>query len=159
MSATVETRTVAPGDEDRVSDVWDLKERIRAEDGVLRQRKGFFTRAYRKATDHLLIADGAVVGFAVVRRDGYLLFLAVAPEFRGDGHGRRLVADVAADHDSITCHARASNAAAVSFYEHLGFEVARRIEGYYGDGGDALYLELGESASLRDRLSEIVGRR
>jgi ribosomal-protein-alanine N-acetyltransferase len=159
VSATLETRVVAPGDEDRVSEVWDLKERIREEEGVLRQRKGFFTRAYRKATNHLLLADGEVVGFAVVRRDGYLLFLAVAPEFRGDGHGRRLVADVASDHDSVTCHARASNEAAVSFYEHLGFEVTRSIEGYYEDGGDALYLELGESASIRDRLSEFVSRR
>ncbi|TKX51703.1 GNAT family N-acetyltransferase, partial [Halorubrum sp. SP3] len=68
-----------------------------------------------------------LVAFASVRRDGYILFLAVDPDHRGRGHAERLVADVAANHRSVTCHARTTNRRALGFYEHLGFEVIRRI--------------------------------
>jgi len=157
VSATVEKRTDPPGNADHVAEAWELKERIRRAEGVLRQRRGFFTDAYRRSATHLLFEDDALVAFASVRRDGYMLFLAVDPEYRGRGHGKRLIADAAADHRSVTCHARATNEPALGFYEHLGFEVARRIDDYYEDGGDAYYLKLGEE-TLRDRLSDFVRR-
>ncbi len=99
-----------------------------------------------------------MIGFAAVRRDGYILFLAVAPEFRGEGVGKRLVARVADDHQTITCHARTSNENALQFYEHLGFEIKRRIDNYYEDGGDAYYLKLGSGDGITDRLSDLMGR-
>lgn len=150
-------RVDRPGEADHVAAAWDLKERIREEEGVLRQRRGFFTDAYRRSSTHLLFEDDTLVAFASVRRDGYILFLAVAPEARGRGYGERLVAEVAEDNRSVTCHARTTNTEALGFYEHLGFEVKRHIENYYEDGGDAYYLKLGED-SLRDRLSDLVRR-
>jgi len=153
----VEKRTDPPGHADHVTEAWKLKERIRREEGVLRQRRGFFTDAYRRSTTHLLFEDRRLVAFASVRRDGYILFLAVAPDCRGRGYAERLIADVAEDHRSVTCHARTTNDPALGFYEHLGFEVKRRIDSYYEDGGDAFYLKLGEG-SLRERLSEFVRR-
>ncbi|MFC4448029.1 GNAT family N-acetyltransferase [Halorussus aquaticus] len=161
MSVNVDTEIARPGDESHVDAAWELKERIRQAEDVLKQRKGFFTDAYRRSTVYVLLTrdgdgDENLMGFAAVRRDGYILFLAVAPEFRGEGVGKRLVGQVAENHDSVTCHARASNENALGFYEHLGFEVERHIENYYEDGGDAYYLKLGDGGGFTERLSEFV---
>ncbi|MFC4552837.1 MULTISPECIES: GNAT family N-acetyltransferase [Halorussus] len=163
MSVKVETEIALPGDESYVDAAWQLKERIRREENVLKQRRGFFVDAYRRSTVHLLVADDTgdaadqrLMGFAAVRRDGYILFLAVSPEFRGEGVGARLVGRVAEDHDSVTCHARATNENAMGFYEHLGFEIERRIDNYYEDGGDAYYLRLGDDGGITKKLSDFM---
>jgi len=156
VSVTVDTRSVGPGSDDFLEDAWALKERIRRSEDVLKQRRGFFADAYRRSRVHVLLAEDELVGFAAVRRDGYILFLAIATEYRGQGFGERLVAHVAEDHDTITCHARASNEQALGFYESLGFEIRRRIENYYEDGGDAYYLKLGEDSGLAGRISDLL---
>ncbi|EMA39205.1 GNAT family N-acetyltransferase [Halococcus hamelinensis] len=163
MSVDVTTSIVESGSDEHVGSAWELKERIREREGVLKQRRGFFTDAYRRATVHLLFAgdhdaDAAdsLIGFAAVRRDGYVLFLAIDGDHRGEGFGGRLIATVAEEHDTVTCHARATNEAAVAFYKHIGFEVERHIEHYYEDGGAAYYLKLGDRAGLADRLSAFV---
>ncbi|RBI63899.1 N-acetyltransferase [halophilic archaeon] len=159
MSVNVDMRVVGPGDNRYVEEAWRLKERIRAREDVLKQRRGFFTDAYRRSTVYLYVAEGdqdRLIGFAAARRDGYILFLAVDEEFRGEGFGERLVARVADNHSSVTCHARASNENALQFYRHLGFGVERRIGNYYEDGGDAYYLRLGEDEGLAKRLSDFM---
>ena len=158
VSVNVEYEVASPGSADRLGDAWALKERIRERDGVLRQRHGFFSNAYRRSTVHLFSTEDALVGFASVRRDGYVLFLAVAPEFRGEGFGERLVAAAAEDHDVVTCHARTTNENAVDFYQHLGFTIDRRLDGYYEDGGDAYYLKLGGDDGITARISRLLGR-
>lgn len=158
MSVNVESRVVDRGDDDFVDAAWQLKERIRQEDGVLRQRRGFFRDAYRRSRVYLYIdrTREALVGFAAVRSDGYVLFLAVGPDYRGHGFGKRLIARVSEDFGSVTCHARTTNEEAVSFYEYLGFDVRRRIDSYYEDGGDAFSLALGDD-SIRAKLSKLLG--
>jgi ribosomal protein S18 acetylase RimI-like enzyme len=162
VSVTVDTLEVGPGNDDYVEQAWDLKERIRRAEGVLKQRKGFFTDAYRRSTVHAVVESGPdgedLAGFAAARRDGYILFLAVEPDYRGQGLGEQLVARVADDHSTVTCHARTTNENALRFYEHLGFDVKRRIDNYYEDGGDAYYLKLGDGGGLTKRLSEFVRR-
>jgi ribosomal protein S18 acetylase RimI-like enzyme len=158
VSVNVETGVDAPGETEHADEAWALKERIREAEGVLKQREGFFRSAYRRARSHLLFVDGDLAAFASVRTDGYILFLAVAPEMRGEGFGRRLIAEIADEHRTVTCHARTTNDEALRFYEHVGFEIQRRVDGYYEDGGDAYYLRLGEEGSIRDRLSELLGR-
>jgi len=156
VSVNVESQVVEPGDDQYVDDAWEFKERIRKRDGVLKQRRGFFEDAYKRSTVYCYLSDDDVIGFAATRRDGYILFLAVAPEFRGDGFGKRLVATVADNHSTVTCHARSTNQDALEFYEHLGFEVKRRVNGYYEDGGDAYYLRLGEDG-LKEKLTRFMG--
>jgi len=159
VSVNVDGRIVAPGSDDFLEQAWELKEHISRAEGVLKQRRNFFTDAYRRSTVHCCLTDGTdLVGFAAVRRDGYILFLAVDPDCRGHGIGKRLVAQVAEDHTSITCHARTTNENALQFYEHLGFDIKRRIDNYYEDGGDAYYLKLGSSAGLTDRISDLIRR-
>jgi ribosomal-protein-alanine N-acetyltransferase len=154
VSINVQRVEVGPGNDEYVEQAWRLKERIRREDGVLQQRKHFFTTAYERSTDHLYLDRSAdrLVGFTTVRRDGYILFLAVDADYRGQGFGRRLVASVAQQHNTVTCHARTTNSDALEFYRSVGFEIQRRIDDYYEDGGDAYYLQLGEGESIRERL-------
>ncbi|KTG08697.1 acetyltransferase [Haloprofundus marisrubri] len=158
MSVNVEQRVDNPGQSQYGEDAWALKERIRKKEGVLKQRRGFFMDAYRRSKTHLFYEDERLVGFVSTRRDGYILFLAVAPEVRGEGYGERLVATVADEHRTVTCHARTTNVEALDFYEHIGFEITRRIDNYYEDGGNAYYLRLGEDGGLREKLSEFVRR-
>ncbi|RRJ27827.1 GNAT family N-acetyltransferase [Halocatena pleomorpha] len=159
MSVNVERCTVRPGQDRYGEAAWELKEQIRRTEGVLKQRHGFFTDAYRRSTVYCYVTEGeseTLIGFAAVRRDGYVLFLAVAPEFRGDGFGRQLISTVADNYSGVSCHARTTNESALKFYEHLGFEIERRVSSYYEDGGDAYYLRLGEDG-LADKISRFVG--
>jgi ribosomal protein S18 acetylase RimI-like enzyme len=158
VSIKVDTSVVAPGSDDHVREAWQLKEHIRHEESVLRQRRGFFTDAYRRSRVHLYFADDELVGFAAVRRDGYILFLAVAPAYQGEGFGKQLIAAVAENHRLITCHARTTNEKALEFYKSVGFSVERRIDNYYEDGGDAYYLKLGDEEGLTDKLQRLVSR-
>ncbi|MFB6104493.1 MAG: GNAT family N-acetyltransferase [Halobacteriaceae archaeon] len=158
MSVNVSAEVVPRGETDHVEAAWTLKERIRTAEGVLKQRRGFFTNAYRRSRVDLFLEDDDVIAFAAARSDGYILFLAVAPEHRGEGLGERLVGRVAETCDSVSCHARTTNEDALNFYEHVGFERVRRVDRYYEDGGDAYYLRLGEEPALLDRLSSLLRR-
>jgi ribosomal-protein-alanine N-acetyltransferase len=160
VSINVQRVEVGQGDDEHVERAWRLKEHIRNQDGVLRQRKHFFTTAYRRSTVYLYMdrSDDRLVGFATVRQDGYILFLAVNPEYREQGFGKRLVASVAQEYATVTCHARTTNSGALEFYKNVGFEVQRRIDSYYEDGGDAYYLQLGEQESIRERLASLLRR-
>jgi len=160
VSINIQRRVVSPGSDDHIEAAWQLKERIRRSDGVLRQRKSFFSNAYERSTVYMYIdkSNEALVGFAAVRRDGYILFLAVDQNYRGQGFGKRLVASVADEYSSVTCHARTTNDGALGFYQELGFKVKRRIDSYYEDGGDAYYLKLGDDEGIRDRLANLLRR-
>lgn len=160
VSVNVQRRVVNPGSDEYVESAWQLKEKIRRDEGVLRQRKNFFQNAYERSTVYLYadLTNDTLVGFAAVRRDGYILFLAVDDQYRGEGFGKRLVANVAEDYGAVTCHARTTNRTALDFYRSLGFSVKRRIENYYEDGGDAFYLQLGEDQSIREKLANLLKR-
>lgn len=144
MIGRIVERVVPPGDDAYRKQVWTVKEQIRRSDGVLVQTRRYFYREYRQHTVYLLVAENGeeVVAFAVIHGDGYLSLLGVVPEYRRQGLGTRLIEALLDDYPTITCHTRATNRAAVAFYEHLGFAVERRIPNYYRDDTDALYLRL-----------------
>ena len=74
-------------------------------------------------------ADGAVVATVMAGYEGHrgwVNYLAVAPERRGQGLGRALMQRVEESLKDRGCpklnvQVRASNAAAMSFYRHLGY--------------------------------------
>lgn len=145
------------GDSSYIDEAWGLKEKIRREEGYLCQTWDFFSRAYTKNTGHLYLENG-INGFATVRSDGYILFLAVAPEHRGKGLGRSLIQHIQDSHDHIACHARESNQNAIDFYTHLGFDVDRYIESYYQNGDSAYYLkkDMGPQDTITSKISDVI---
>lgn len=87
------------------------------------------------------IGDGKVVGFAglwVVVDEGHITTVAVDPDYRGKGIGKKLTQEVLAraKEKGVVCatlEVRASNEPAIKLYEDLGFVKAARRKGYYPD--------------------------
>lgn len=91
-----------------------------------------FARALSGATSTILIArdDAAVIGSVMVGHDGHrgwLYYLAVAPDRRGQGIGRTLFAAAedwlrALAVPKVQLMVRSDNAAALDFYRAVGLE-------------------------------------
>jgi ribosomal-protein-alanine N-acetyltransferase len=78
---------------------------------------------------------------------GHVKDLAVAPNARGNGLGRRLLTEGLArlavgGATVVKLEVRESNAVARSLYGDVGFEPLRRVPGYYDDGEDAVLMLL-----------------
>ena len=90
---------------------------------------------------------GSVVGYAVVDRlrdHNHLVSIAVHPEARRRGIGGRLLAALWAGLEvdkPLRLEVRRSNTAAMGFYLSDGFRRVGEVEGYYGDGEDAVLME------------------
>lgn len=101
--------------------------------------------------DTFLVAEknGEVAGYIVARQvnySGHVLAVAVDPRYRRTGIGRKLVESVIKKLGErgakyMWLEVRASNSAAIKFYEKLGFEKKKFIEGYYSDGEAAVILK------------------
>jgi ribosomal-protein-alanine N-acetyltransferase len=94
-------------------------------------------------------AAGDPVGYALHTADdgaAYVAELAVAPDHRRRGHGRRLLDAVAAAHpdrERLRLTTRADNEGARTFYDRAGFREVRRLPDHYDheDGaGDGVLL-------------------
>lgn len=86
-----------------------------------------------------------VVIVQVVAPEAEILQVAVAPERRGEGMGRRLLRTglaLAASAGALEAflEVRPGNALALALYESEGFSQAGRRRAYYSDGEDALIL-------------------
>lgn len=103
--------------------------------------------------DYLALVDaaGAVFGYGgllAIGRDGDVQTIAVAPEARGSGRGRRLMnalLDLAADRGvrEVFLEVRADNPVAIALYVSLGFaEIGVRANYYQPDGVDAIVMRL-----------------
>ena len=155
-SVDVEYERIPPHDDAYAEEAWDVKERIREDEGYLQQTYDFFHESYENNTDHLFLEEEEVVAFSVVRNDGYLLFLGVEPEHRGEGLGRALVEEIEGDHSKVSCHTRESNENALEFYRHLGFEKNREVRSYYRNGETAYFLVHDTGESLRKKISGVI---
>jgi ribosomal-protein-alanine N-acetyltransferase len=97
------------------------------------------------------IADGKIAGYGGSWRcidEAHITTVAVAPERRREGIGRRLMVELllrARDEGMVcsTLEVRAGNQAAVQLYEQLGYVVSARRKKYYPDNReDALVMWL-----------------
>jgi ribosomal-protein-alanine N-acetyltransferase len=90
-------------------------------------------------------ANVELVGFCVAQLEGevgYVVTLDVAEEWRRRGVARRLMEEVEARMRAVGAlrmelHVSVENAAAIGFYEGMGYARAGRVKGFYGRGGDA----------------------
>lgn len=135
---------ILPGNDDYVDSAWELKELIRRQESVFHQCEDFFRRVYKQSFVYVCIdtENDELAGFASFGDDGYIFFIAVHPNYRGEGYGREMVKTIFDNSSIARCHVRATNENAIQFYQHTGFEFDEYISGYYSDGGDAYYIEL-----------------
>lgn len=113
-----------------------------------------FLAAVRPAGDGTEELLGYVVGDVMPNhgRDiGHIKDLAVRPDARGQGLGRRLLREALFSLSLtgavvVKLEVREGNDPARSLYREEGFEPTRRVPNYYNDGEDALILvaEVGE---------------
>lgn len=91
-------------------------------------------------------SDGQVVGFVLglrpSRRGGHVITLDVAASARRRGLGRRLLGELerrfrAGGVGRVALEVAVVNAAAIAFYEGLGYRKVASLAGYYGRGRDA----------------------
>lgn len=105
--------------------------------------------------------DGALAGFAIGHRSGargHVVTIDVAAAHRRSGVGRALLRELvrrleASGARRIRLEVDLRNAAAIRFYEGLGFRESRRLRGYYGPGLDGLEMIRGSAADdpLREK--------
>ncbi|MCS7142842.1 MAG: ribosomal protein S18-alanine N-acetyltransferase [Aigarchaeota archaeon] len=122
----------------------------------------FFHNIYETFPNAFLVAevDSMVVGYIMCRverifskierfryrRAGHVISIAVLPEYRGRGVGRRLMEvalSVLKDRykcDEVFLEVRVSNWQAIRLYENLGFVVSEVLKHYYLDGENAYVM-------------------
>lgn len=126
-SPDLEVRSFAPGDRDALVALW-------RECGLVRPTNDPFkdiARKQRVRGDLLLVglSGGGIVASAMVGYDGHrgwINYLAVSPRHQKCGHGRRMLDEAerrlrAEGCAKINLQVRATNAAAVAFYNAVGF--------------------------------------
>jgi ribosomal-protein-alanine N-acetyltransferase len=106
----------------------------------------------KNACSLLAEEDGQLAGFCILhvetsrrRLVGYIVTLDVAPAYRRRGVATELMqaverVAVAEDCSAMLLHVYTENLAAVSFYRGLGFATLHMVEGFYGEGLDALVM-------------------
>lgn len=94
--------------------------------------------------------DAGLIGFLcrwIVADECHILNVAVHPQMRQQGIGKRLMQHALAEARAknaqvITLEVRRSNLAARSLYRKLEFQERRLRRNYYGQGEDAIVMEL-----------------
>ncbi|MDD3399890.1 MAG: ribosomal protein S18-alanine N-acetyltransferase [Candidatus Paceibacterota bacterium] len=87
---------------------------------------------------------GYVLGYEKANGQGWIKAIAVSPESQGQGIGTEMMAFITKrleKAETIGLHARTSNRKGVSFYQNLGFDIVKTIEGYYANGDSAYLME------------------
>lgn len=128
--------------------------------------------AARPARQYVVItgdpsSDGALLGYAGVRWDGEVadvMTVAVAPEARGAGLGRRLMDELLRISEQwgaarVLLEVRSDNPAAIELYRSLGFDQIHRRPGYYRAGADTPAADAIVMSSEAGRLGAPEGDR
>jgi len=118
--------------------------------------KDYFKTLYQKYPEGLVVAEKErkILGYIVgeienrvpAKRVGKFISLAVAPDFRKMGVGRKLV-NFLINHfkkkrvKEISLHVRAKNKLNLSFYKKLGFKKQKEIKNYYQNGDSAFLMK------------------
>lgn len=87
--------------------------------------------------------SGKIVGYIGVEKildEVHIINMAVHPEGRGQGIGKRLMQHVLNDEEVFFLEVRVSNETAKNIYQKYGFKVINTRKAYYPDGEDAYVM-------------------
>lgn len=142
--AEITFRAMTPADADAVSE-------IEIQSFALPWRRDTFYEVVQRENTAYVVGelDGKVIAYAgawLAFGEAEVMSVAVAPEFRGRGYGRKLFAELLKickerGATAVTLEVRPSNAAAIKIYESFGLKsVGRRPKYYVDNGEDALIM-------------------
>ena len=100
------------------------------------------------------------VGFWFIVDEAHISTLALHPDFRGQGTGRRLLEEALVralrlGADLVTLEVRASNLRSIDLYKKFGFQVKARKPRYYRDNNeDALFMILDDLSRWHELIQE-----
>ncbi|KAA0003299.1 MAG: ribosomal-protein-alanine N-acetyltransferase [Thermoplasmata archaeon] len=105
----------------------------------------FVFKKYLRARFLVHEEEGKITGYIIgvkMGSKGIIISLAVHPEYRGKGHGKKLIEELVRIMDAgiIELQVRRSNTEALKFYQSVGFERKGILPAYYGDGEDAVVM-------------------
>ncbi len=86
--------------------------------------------------------EDRVIGYAIATGNGLIVSIAVRPEYRRKGIGKKLLDNLLSSIDpkKITLTLRVSNKGAYEFYKKMGFTSSGIIHNYYEDSEDAILM-------------------
>jgi len=80
------------------------------------------------------------IGIEKILDEVHIINMAIHPDYRGKGIGKRLMQHVLNDEDVFFLEVRISNESAKNIYEKYGFKVIDIRKSYYADGEDAFVM-------------------
>lgn len=100
---------------------------------------------FREDEHKYLVAkeDDRVIGYIGVEKildEVHIINMAVHPDYRGQGIGKRLMQHVLNDEDVFFLEVRVSNETAKNIYQRYGFKEISVRKCYYADGEDAFVM-------------------
>jgi ribosomal-protein-alanine N-acetyltransferase len=107
----------------------------------------------REASTYLVDAGAELAGFCILHIEhgevnvGYIVTIDVAPTVRRQGIGATLMEAAIRDATAAGCaalllHVFSGNTSAVTFYRLIGFTMTSRVADFYGEGIDALTMQM-----------------
>jgi ribosomal-protein-alanine N-acetyltransferase len=86
--------------------------------------------------------EDQILGYIVFSEDGHIISIAVHPQHRRKGIGKKLLERAMEDPSlkKLWAEVRRSNQAAQAFYLHMGFQIIGVVPNYYGNE-DALIVQ------------------
>ncbi len=114
--------------------------------------KSRFERYCQKHPESFIVAESEnrVVGYTIGKpknRSSKIISLAVKPDFRQKGIGRKLTNSLISlfkkrGAKAVFLEVRTGNKTAISFYKNLGFKILKEIKNYYRNGDNAYSMKL-----------------
>ena len=100
---------------------------------------------FREDEHKYLVAkeENRVVGYIGIEKildEVHIINMAIDPDYRQQGIGKRLMQHVLNDEEVFFLEVRVSNETAKSIYERYGFKVINVRKAYYADGEDAFVM-------------------
>jgi len=80
------------------------------------------------------------IGIEKIAGETHIINMAVHPDCRREGTGKKLIEAILNDKDVFFLEVRVSNVAAQNLYKKFGFEIVGTRKKYYQDNGEDAYI-------------------